>query len=215
MTYRAIPLAALLSEAGRRRSPFRRRRRLRHHAAGGMLLPRATARPRLARGRARRCAVAAAAGGETASAGPFYLVWTQPSAAASFPSSGRTGSRASRRPGRSRCASGHRPPPGLAPTPRSTAGSLVSAKHCIVCHTLNLGGDAIDRARSQRPVQPDRVPARRRAAPDHSRSAVAAPVAVDADAAASMLVLSDRELNDVLATCATWRTRRSRVLPQR
>ena len=186
MTYRAIPLAALLPAVGAAAT-------VRFTASDGFAATLPARQLLAADGDGARAWLAVEPAdapwpplkaGEPASAGPFYLVWTQPERGRIVPEQWPYPDRAHRRDAAARGPlSGDRPRgQRLAADGPVNRGFATFTKNCIVCHTLNLGRRRIDRTRPQRSLQSHRVPARRPAAALHTRSAVAAAVAVDADA---------------------------------
>jgi mono/diheme cytochrome c family protein len=138
--------------------------------------------------------------GDPATAGPFYLVWDHPERAMIVPEQWpyhvvrieEALPLAQRFPAIV-------PPPGLAADASVKHGFLVTAKNCLVCHTLNLGGDASVGPDLNVPFNPTeylRLDALRRLIRD--------PQSLRRWPAAKMpgfniAVLSDRDLNDVLA----------------
>ncbi len=138
--------------------------------------------------------------GDPATAGPFYLVWEHPERAMIVPEQWpyhvvrieETQPLAQRFPAIV-------PPPGLAADASVKRGFAVTAKNCLVCHTLNLGGDASVGPDLNVPFNPTeylRLDALRRLIRD--------PQSLRRWPAAKMpgfdvSILSDRDLNDVLA----------------
>jgi len=202
MTYRAIPIAALLSGVGPAAS-------IRFAASDGFAttLP---ARQLVAREEnGARAYLAIEPGdaqwpslraGDPASAGPFYLVWTQPERGRIVPEQWpyriarieEAAPLAVRFPAIV-------PAAGLPADGSVNRGFAVFTRHCIVCHTLNLGGDASIGPDLNVPFSPTeylRADALRRMIRDPQslrRSPSTRMPAFDT------AILSDRELNDVLA----------------
>jgi mono/diheme cytochrome c family protein len=138
--------------------------------------------------------------GEAATAGPFYLVWTHPDRGGIVPEQwpyqiARIES----------VAPLSKRYPALAPAPSLSArdpawrGFAVFETHCITCHTLNLGGDASlgpDLNVPYSPTEYMRVDALRRLIRDPQSLRRWPRAQMPAFAPG---VLSDRELNDLLA----------------
>ena len=201
MTYRAVPMAALLGGVAPDAS-------LRFIASDGFaaMLPAARAacrrrrRSRLPRGRARRCAVAAAAGSDPASAGPFYLVWVRPERGRIVPEQWPYQvTRIEQMLPLAKRFPAIVPAAGLAPDSAVNRGFAVFPRNCIVCHTINLGGDATIGPDLNVPYNPTeylRADALRRLIrdPQSQRAWPAARMP-----AFDVTILSDRDYNDVLA----------------
>lgn len=138
--------------------------------------------------------------GDTASAGPFYLVWTHPERGGIVPEQwpyqiARIESVAPL----ARRYPAMVPVAGLSNRDQARRGFAVFEKHCAVCHTLNLGGDASvgpDLNVPYNPTEYMRVDALRRLIRD-PQSLRRWPAAKMPGFPAS--VLSDRDLNDLLA----------------
>ena len=116
--------------------------------------------------------------GEAGSAGPFYLVWTSPDK--SVPASEQWPYRIVRIEGVASLAKRFPmivPAARLATNDPIRVGFAAFQKHCMVCHTLNGGGDATLGPDLNISLQPDRISAPGRAAASDSRSAGAAPLA--------------------------------------
>jgi len=138
--------------------------------------------------------------GDTATAGPFYLVWVRPERGMIVPEQWVYGvvriedvaPLAQRFPALL-------PASGMAVDASVKRGFAVAAKNCIVCHTLNLAGDGTIGPDLNVPYNPTeylRLDALRRLIRDpqslHRWPAGRMP-------GFSVAVLSDRDLNDVLA----------------
>jgi len=201
MSYRAVPIASVLAGVAADES-------IRFVAHDGFVatLP---AAPLLARGEGAVAYLAVEVpeapwpplkAGEAASAGPFYLVWTHPEFAGIGPEQwpyqiARIESVAPLARRYPQLA------PGVALSVREPVQRGFSAfeKHCAVCHTLNLGGDATvgpDLNVPYNPTEYMRVDALRRLIrdPQSLRRWPGAKMQGFTPAA-----LSDRELNDLLA----------------
>ena len=138
--------------------------------------------------------------GDAASAGPFYLVWVHPERGAIVPEQwpyriariDEVAPLAQRFPAIV-------PPPGLAADAAVKHGFAVAVKNCLVCHTLNLGGDANVGPDLNVPFNPTEY-----LRADALRRLIRDPQSLRRWPAAQMpgfpiSVLSDRELNDMLA----------------
>jgi mono/diheme cytochrome c family protein len=147
MSFRAVPVAALLAGVAPEDT-------LRFVATDGFVAT-FTAAPLLARDGPAAGAVAYLAveppdsswpplkAGASATAGPFYLVWVRPDRSGITPEQwpyqvGRIESVAALAKRYPMLA----PASTLKPHDRERRGYTVFEKHCSVCHTLNLGGDA-------------------------------------------------------------------------
>jgi len=201
MSYRAVPMAALLAGVAADQS-------IRFIASDGFVAT-LFAAPLLARGDGAVAYLAVETpdvpwpplkAGEAATAGPFYLVWAHPERSGIVPEQwpyqiARIES----------VAPLSKRYPALAPAPSLSArdpawrGFAVFETHCVTCHTLNLGGDASlgpDLNVPYNPTEYMRVDALRRLIRD--------PQSLRRWPRAKMPaftpgVLSDRELNDLLA----------------
>jgi mono/diheme cytochrome c family protein len=138
--------------------------------------------------------------GDPASAGPFYLVWTHPEraliVAEQWPHQvariEETQPLAARFPAIV-------PPPSLAADASVMRGFAVAVKNCLVCHTLNLGGDGNIGPDLNVPFNPTEY-----LRADALRRLIRNPQSLRRWPAAKMpgfdvSILSDRELNDMLA----------------
>lgn len=211
MTYQAVPVAALLTGVAPNAS-------LRFKAGDGFAAT-LQAEPLLAAGdRAPRAYLALEPpdapwpplkAGDPASAGPFYLVWLHPERALIVPEQWpyqivrieETQPLAQRFPAIV-------PPPGLAADASVKRGFVVAVKNCLVCHTLNLGGDANVGPDLNVPFNPTEY-----LRADALRRLIRDPQSLRRWPAAKMpgfdvSVLSDRELNDVLAYLRYMATRK-------
>ena len=202
MTYQAVPLSALLVGAAPGAS-------LRFVAGDGFVATLQTDVLLTSGDRAPRALLAVEPpdapwpplkAGDPATAGPFYLVWEHPERAMIVPEEWpyhvvrieETLPLAQRFPAIV-------PPPGLAADASVKHGFVVTVKNCLVCHTLNLGGDANVGPDLNVPFNPTeylRLDALRRLIRD--------PQSLRRWPAAKMpgfdvSILSDRDLNDVLA----------------
>jgi len=201
MTYRAVPIAALLAGVAPNAT-------LRFTASDGFAAT-LMAAPLLAAGDGARAYLAVEPAdapwpplnaGDRATAGPFYLVWVRPERGRIVPEQWpyqvaqieQTLPLAERFPAIA-------PAAGLAPAGQVNRGFTAFAKNCMVCHTLNLGGDATLGPDLNVPFNPTeylRADALRRLLRD--------PQSLRRWPAAKMpafdtTILSDRELNDILA----------------
>jgi mono/diheme cytochrome c family protein len=202
MTYRAIPIAALLSGVGPAAS-------IRFAASDGFATT-LQARQLLAKaenGARAYLAIEASdaqwpplKAGDPASAGPFYLVWTQPERGRIVPEQWpyriarieEVAPLAVRFPAIV-------PAAGPAADGPVNRGFATFAKNCIVCHTLNLGGDGSIGPDLNVPYNPTeylRADLLRRFIRDPQSLRRWPSTRMPAFDAA---ILSDRELNDVVA----------------
>ena len=202
MTYRAVPAAALLEGIAPAASV--------RFAAGDGFAVTLPAQALLADGdRVPRAYVALEPPdapwpplkpGNPASAGPFYLVWAHAERAPIVPEQWayqvarieETQPLAQRFPAIV-------PPPGLANDASVKRGFAGAVKHCLVCHTLNLGGDGSLGPDLNVPYNPTEY-----LRADALRRLVRNPQSLRRWPAAKMpgfdtSVLSDRELNDIFA----------------
>jgi mono/diheme cytochrome c family protein len=202
MTYRAIPVAALLPGVGPAAS-------IRFTAGDGFAasLPAALLLAKADSGARAWLAIESRdapwpplRAGDAASAGPFYLVWTQPERGRIVPEQWpyriarieEAAPLAVRFPAIA-------PAAGLAADSPVNRGFAAFTRNCIVCHTINLGGDATIGPDLNVPFNPTeylRLDALRRMIRDPQslrRSPATRMPAFDTS------VLSDRELNDLLA----------------
>jgi mono/diheme cytochrome c family protein len=202
MTYRAIPIAALLSGAGPAAS-------IRFAASDGFATTLPAGQLLAGDERGARAYLAVEPGdapwpslraGDPASAGPFYLVWTQPERGRIVPEQWpyriarieEVASLAVRFPAIV-------PAAGLPADGSVNRGFAAFTRNCIVCHTINLGGDAAIGPDLNVPFNPTeylRADALRRMIRDPQslrRSPSTRMPAFDT------AILSDRDLNDVLA----------------
>jgi mono/diheme cytochrome c family protein len=201
MTYRAVPIAALLAGVAPNAT-------LRFTASDGFAAT-LMAAPLLAAGDGARAYLAVEPAdapwpplkaGDRATAGPFYLVWVRPERGRIVPEQWpyqvaqieQTLPLAERFPAIA-------PAAGLAAGGQVNRGFAAFTKNCMVCHTLNLGGDAALGPDLNVPFNPTeylRADALRRLLRD--------PQSLRRWPAAKMpafdtTILSDRELNDILA----------------
>jgi mono/diheme cytochrome c family protein len=201
MTYQALPVAALLAGVAPTAS-------LRFSAADGfaatlpaeLLLANAEAMPRAFLAiEAPDAPWPALKAGDNATAGPFYLVWAHPERGLIVPEQWpyaivrieEVAPLAQRFP--------VLVPSGMAADASVKRGFAVAARNCLVCHTLNLAGDATVGPDLNVPFNPTeylRLDALRRLIRDpqslHRWPAAKMP-------GFSAATLSDRDLNDVLA----------------
>jgi mono/diheme cytochrome c family protein len=202
MTYRAIPIAALLAGVGPAASI--------RFVAGDGFATTLSARQLLARAENGARAYLAVepedapwpplTTGDPASAGPFYLVWTQPALGRIVPEQWPYRiARIEEMPPLAVRFPTIVPAAGLAADGPVNRGFATFTKNCIVCHTLNLAGDASIGPDLNVPFNPTeylRADVLRRLIRDPQslrRWPSTRMPAFDAT------VLSDRELNDVLA----------------
>jgi mono/diheme cytochrome c family protein len=216
MTYRAVPLSALLAGVAPSAS-------LRFVAADGFV---ATLQADLLLATAENEARAYLAiepsdppwpplkAGDPATAGPFYVVWVRPERAMIVPEQWpyhlvkieETQPLAQRFPAIV-------PPPGLAADASVKRGFAVTVKNCLVCHTLNLGGDASVGPDLNVPFNPTEY-----LRADAMRRLIRDPQSLRRWPAAKMpafdvSILSDRDLNDVLAYLRYMASRKVPVPP--
>jgi mono/diheme cytochrome c family protein len=202
MTYQAVPVAALLNGVAPAAS-------LRFMAADGFVATLQAEALLSAVDRAPRAYLALEPpdapwppmkAGDPATAGPFYLVWEHPERAMIVPEQWpyhvarieETKPLAQRFPAIV-------PPPGLAADASVKRGFALTAKNCLVCHTLNLGGDANVGPDLNVPFNPTEY-----LRADALRRLIRDPQSLRRWPAAKMpgfdvATLSDRDLNDVLA----------------
>ena len=138
--------------------------------------------------------------GDPASAGPFYLVWVHPERGVIVPEQWpyRVARIDEVQPLAQRFPA-IVPPSGLAADAAVKHGFAVAMKNCLVCHTLNLGGDASVGPDLNVPFNPTEY-----LRADALRRLIRDPQSLRRWPAAQMpgfpiSVLSDRELNDMLA----------------
>jgi mono/diheme cytochrome c family protein len=153
-------------------------------------------------------------GGEPATAGPFYVVWQRPQLGMIVPEEWpyrvvkieETGPLAQRFPAIV-------PPPGLAAGASVKRGFALAMKNCLVCHTINLGGDATVGPDLNVPFNPTEY-----LRADALRRLIRDPQSLHRWPNAKMpgfevSVLSDRDLNDVLAYLRYMASRKVPVPP--
>jgi len=202
MTYQAVPVSVLLDGVAPAAS-------LRFTASDGFAATLQADLLRAAGGQAPRAYLAIEPpdapwpplkAGEPGSAGPFYLVWVHPERALIVPEQWpygvvrieETKPLAERFPALV-------PAAGLTADASVRRGFAVTMKNCMVCHTLNLGGDASIGPDLDVPFNPTEY-----LRADALRRLIRDPQSLHRWPAARMpgfdvSVLSDRDLNDVLA----------------
>jgi mono/diheme cytochrome c family protein len=202
MTYRALPIAALLSGVGPAAS-------IRFSAGDGFAatLPAAQLLAKAENGARAYLAIEAEdaqwpplKAGDPASAGPFYLVWTQPERGRIVPEQWTYRiARIEEMPSLAVRFPVIVPAAGLAADGHINRGFAAFTKHCIVCHTLNLAGDAAIGPDLNVPFNPTEY-----LRADALRRLIRDPQALRRWPGTRMpgfdaATLSDRELNEVLA----------------
>jgi len=202
MSYQAVPVAALLAGVAPNAS-------LRFAAADGFAATLQADLLLAAGDRAPRAYLALEPpdapwpplkAGDPATAGPFYLVWLRPERGMIVPEQWpyRVARIEEVRPLAERFPA-IVPPPGLAADASVKRGFAVAVKNCLVCHTLNLGGDASIGPDLNVPYNPTEY-----LRADAMRRLIRDPQSLRRWPAAKMpgfdtSILSDRELNDMLA----------------
>ena len=216
MTYRAVPVAALLGGVAPGAS-------LRFAAADGFAATLQADLLLAGSDRAPRAYLALEPpdaawpplrAGEAATAGPFYLVWLRPERGMIVPEQWpyRVARIEEVRPLAERYPA-IVPPPGLAADASVKRGFPLAVKNCLVCHTLNLGGDSTVGPDLNVPYSPTeylRADALRRLIRDPQslrRWPGSKMPGIDTS------VLSDRELNDVLSYLRYMATRKVAAAP--
>ena len=218
MTYRAVPVAALLGGVAPGAS-------LRFAAADGFAATLQADVLLAASDRAPRAYLALEppdapwpplAAGDPATAGPFYLVWLRPERGMIVPEQWpyRVARIEEVRPLAERYPA-IVPPPGLAADASVRRGFPLAVKNCLVCHTLNLGGDSTVGPDLNVPYNPTEY-----LRADALRRLIRDPQSLRRWPASKMpgfdtAVLSDRELNDVLSYLRYMATRKVAAAPPR
>jgi mono/diheme cytochrome c family protein len=152
--------------------------------------------------------------GEPATAGPFYVVWQRPERGTIVPEEWpyRVVKIEETRPLAQRFPA-IVPPPGITANASVKRGFAVAMKNCLVCHTMNLGGDATVGPDLNVPFNPTEY-----LRADALRRLIRDPQSLRRWPAAKMpgfdvSVLSDRDLNDVLAYLRYMASRKVPVPP--